>query len=297
MENIIKSAPETLYEKLNDIISNLDSKTEGSLKSRLIGVLRSSLRDPIRISDLLPSIYNFMFDINSDYVRDEGIKYANYIMDNHPQLVTQTLVDIIKVFLNVEIVRVDPFKDSCKVGLIASVYQQSFGGRPWNEGFKCPICEKSYPITYEEKTCPHCPQQVLLVEYWPTGQIISDFYKEMQKTSSLSLVAEKEKEVVGFAWGYGVSVNEDLENHLEASGLCDIAKGDFFYLDEVAILPNWQGKGIGSKLLSQIFKEQDQDRIILRTLKNSVMHVLIEKMKGRIILPISRNRVIMQLDL
>jgi len=62
-------------------------------------------------------------------------------------------------------------------------------------------------------------------------------------------------------------------------------------------LPPFQNKGIGKKLIQRIFMEQNQSNILLRTLNGSRMFQIIQKMDGKPALLISRDRVIMTLDL
>lgn len=183
---------------------------------------------------------------------------------------------------------------------IASVYKTTFGSEPWNEGWVCPSCQTIFPLAHPAENCPACASQgnsILLREYWPLPKIVSDFQTEMAKPKSLCLVAVSGTEIVGFAWGYEIIVDPETDRYLEAPGLHQIASGAYFYLDEAAILPPYQGQGIGSKIIRRIFAEQEQNSILLRTLKNSRMFRIIQKMDGRPTLSISRDRVIMTLDL
>ena len=50
-----------------------------------------------------------------------------------------------------EIIKINPFEQPQMVEAIASVYQQSFGGEPWNEGYLCPVCEKVFARTLSIK--------------------------------------------------------------------------------------------------------------------------------------------------
>ena len=100
IENIIKERPDDFYDKVLRIILNLDSKKEQALKTSLIDILRESLKDTINISQLLPSIHSFIHDIDSETVRDSGMKYLVHIIEKHPQIVTQTFIDTVKIFLN-----------------------------------------------------------------------------------------------------------------------------------------------------------------------------------------------------
>lgn len=197
-----------------------------------------------------------------------------------------------------KMIKINPFEQSEMVEAIAAVYQQSFGGEPWNEGYLCPLCKKVFARIPRVKVCPACVEQsqtVLVVEHWPIGRIISDFYGEMKKLDSVCVVAQLDEGVIGFAWGYRVSANPDLDAHVDAPNLHQSLQGDFFYLDECALVPACQGKGIGKLLVRQIFQEQRQGQILLRTMDNSRMCNLIKHMGGKTVQSISRGRVIMKL--
>lgn len=101
IQNLIsKEVPSDGYNKILDIIFNLKSSSDGSLKSKLIEVIRKSVKEPICLAELLPAIHGFLLDIDSNDVRYEAINFVNYIMNEHDQLITQTLIDLIKVFLS-----------------------------------------------------------------------------------------------------------------------------------------------------------------------------------------------------
>lgn len=197
-----------------------------------------------------------------------------------------------------KIIKIDPFRQPEMVQAVAIAYQQSFGGEPWNEGYLCPVCEKVFSRTLNIKMCSICARQsetVLVVEYWPISKIISDFYREMKKPYPICVVTQSNEEVIGFAWGYRVSVNPALDEHLDAPNLHPALCGDFFYLDECAVVPFYQGKGIGKLLVDYIVRKQQQEQVILRTMDNSRMFRIIKKMGGETIQNISRGRVIMKL--
>ncbi len=198
----------------------------------------------------------------------------------------------------IKIKKIKPFSQPEIVEAIASVYQQSFGGEPWNEGHLCPVCGKVFPSTYDAKTCSACAEQsklVLLVEYWPTSKVVSDFYCEMKKPEPICVISQIDDQVIGFAWGYRLSVNPEFDSRLDAPDLHKSLEGDFFYLDECALVPSHQGRGIGKMLVNRIFREQRQKRALLRTMNNSRMFNLIKHMGGETIQYISRGRVIMKL--
>lgn len=198
----------------------------------------------------------------------------------------------------IKIIRINPFEQPATVKAIALVYQQSFGGKPWNEGYLCPLCESVFARPSTFKTCPTCAEKsesILIVEYWPMSKIISDFYHEMKRKDSICVIARLDKKIIGFAWGHQISADQNLDNHLDAPELHRSLRGDFFYLDECALAPSHQGRGVGRLLVNQIFHEQQQGRVLLRTMNNSQMCNLIKNMGGKIIQHISRDRIIMQL--
>ncbi|MBL7058251.1 GNAT family N-acetyltransferase [Patescibacteria group bacterium] len=117
----------------------------------------------------------------------------------------------------------------------------------------------------------------------------------MMKPDPVCVIAQSDEGVVGFAWGYQVSASPELDEHLDAPNLHRSLNGDFFYLDECALVPAYQGKGIGKLLVSHIFCEQQQGQILLRTMSDSRMYNLIKHMKGETVQHISRERVIMKL--
>src|SRR5680860_292513 len=99
-----------------------------------------------------------------------------------------------------EVKIIKPFKDAKTVTQIAIVYQQAFGNAPWNEGYKCPICETVVPLNYFNLVCPVCSKKsnfIAMIEYWPISKVISDFYAEMAKPKSFCLTIE-DKKVLGF---------------------------------------------------------------------------------------------------
>jgi ribosomal protein S18 acetylase RimI-like enzyme len=192
-----------------------------------------------------------------------------------------------------------PLQDIEEVESIVSIYVHAFGNEPWNEGFICPICRTTFPISHPHEHCAECEKKskhILLAEYWPRSTVLADFYREMAKPEPICIVA-KASATVGFAWGYRVTVNKELSTKLEAPDLYQRIEGDFFYLDECAIAPSHQGRGIGKALVHGLLRAQNQDRILLRTLMHSRMHALITHMDGTEIVRISRNRVMMTLEI
>ena len=199
-----------------------------------------------------------------------------------------------------KIENIQPFVQSVTVQNIVHAYQIIFGGDPWNEGFQCPICKIEVPLSFKSNLCPKCyksGKHIVLVESWPTSKVTSDFYHEMSKPEALCLIAKVQNKLVGFAWGYKIQISPDIDEHLDAPGVHKIVKGEFFYLDEVAVIPEYQFKGIGKRLTKEIFSFQKHKIILLRTLADSPMFRLVKNIGGRVLLNISKNRVIMSLEI
>lgn len=163
-----------------------------------------------------------------------------------------------------EIKKINPQADGDKVQTIAEIYQKTFGEAPWNET-------------------------------WLIATVLKDFYCEMKKPGSVCLIACEGDKIIGFAWGYDMTSSIESDYHLQANGLNTICPQTFFYLDEVAVSSEFQSRGIGKKLVAEIIREQGNKAILLRTLSGSQMHALTASMGGKVIMPVSKNRIIVQL--
>lgn len=161
-----------------------------------------------------------------------------------------------------QIVKVQPFNPVFRgtVEEIVSVYQDAFSGPPWGQT-------------------------------WSKEQVLKDFFAEMLKSRPLCLVARAERQVLGFAWGYDIRISKEVEEKLEAPGLCQHVEGNLHYLDELAVMQENQGKGIGKTLLQEYLKQRP-GRVLLRTKQNSVMHALTKKAGGLDLQCITEDRVI-----
>jgi GNAT superfamily N-acetyltransferase len=184
---------------------------------------------------------------------------------------------------------INPFKDTATVSGILHAYQHAFGHAPWNEGFTCTACTSTYPLSHLEKHCARCGG--LLKEYWPEDRILHDFNTEMRNPGSTCIVAEEHTSVIGFAWGYGLTINQGTSDKLDAPNLHTLLSGNLFYLDEIAVLPVYQGKGIGRKLMEKITPRDKP--ALLRTLRKSPMQRLASSLGWSDTMSISKDRVIM----
>lgn len=180
---------------------------------------------------------------------------------------------------------------------IARAYRQIFGDEPWDEGYRCLTCEAIFPLRGTFVLCPQCEERgetAELVDYWPEEKVASDFCLEMSKPGSRCLVARDGDDLVGFAWGYQLAVNDELDGKLEAPGLASLLpSGTFFYCDETGVIKSYRNQGVGTKLARSLFS--GQERVLLRTLADSTMFRIVKRLGGGVVSRITRNRVIMRL--
>jgi GNAT superfamily N-acetyltransferase len=201
--------------------------------------------------------------------------------------------------MNISIQKIEPFSDPESVRGIVASYQRTFGGEPWNEGYVCPVCGSAYPLSETSALCPSCTARgnsTLLVEYWPASKVTSDFYREMMKPEPLCLVAKDGDKIVGFIWGYRIVVDEHIDDYLESPGLSRLISGEFFYLDDAAVIPEYQFRGIGKRLVAYMLQTQPQKNILARTLDQSRMFRILTDFNGRTVIRITRDRVIMAIS-
>jgi len=197
--------------------------------------------------------------------------------------------------------KIEPLTEPEVVLAVADIYRKSFAGAPWFEGYICPVCRTVVPLEHENKLCSHCIKEgksILLIERWPLRNVINDLYSEMTKPDAVCTIAtDSTGKIIGFAWGYRIEVDEEMASHLEAPELhIRTGRGPFFYLDEVALLPDCQAKGIGKILTRYTYDHQPYGHILLRTKKDSRMHHLTLGSGGFVIQEISDDRVIMGLS-
>jgi ribosomal protein S18 acetylase RimI-like enzyme len=167
---------------------------------------------------------------------------------------------------NICIVKLDSAFQGVRILEMATVYQEVFGGEPWNE-------------------------------FWPIDQIVSDFKTEMLKTDAVCYLALEQDKIVGFTWGYKRLVNEKIDEELESPGLADvIIWRNYFYIDEVAVLSAYRGQGVGRNLVINLCRNSGFLPILLRTKNNSAAYNMFIGLGGKVVLNISRERVIMVIN-
>jgi len=87
------------YQLVLEILKSLELPREEKLKGNLISLLREAIKDPEQLALLLPNLYNWMLEINSENIRLEAFDFLNALLKEYDGLITHTLIDLIKVFL------------------------------------------------------------------------------------------------------------------------------------------------------------------------------------------------------
>ena len=155
---------------------------------------------------------------------------------------------------NISLVRYSPTNSDHKLTLqLVECYRDVFASGPWHEWFKCPICQKYWGKKDEEVLTSlrfrHC--NVLLVDFWPKKQVISDLYHEITPEASCWL-AVNNNAVVGFCWGYPISIT-DLETKLGVSFSDTLKCGateKAAYQDEVGVIFAYRGHKIAKTMIT-----------------------------------------------
>ena len=101
IQNLIaQNTPLNCHITVLKIINNIESTKDGFLKSKLISLLNGSIKETIYLAEILPSLHGYLLDINSSDIRIEAIKFLKHIIEKHDQLITQTLIELVKTFLD-----------------------------------------------------------------------------------------------------------------------------------------------------------------------------------------------------
>jgi hypothetical protein len=105
-KHLVALDPDRYNPQILTAIQNLSSKKDALLKCQLIDLLKDSVKDPVILSKMLPDIYNFLFDTESEEVREMGVRFASHILEKFPDIVTRNLLETLKIFLKDQVVGV-----------------------------------------------------------------------------------------------------------------------------------------------------------------------------------------------
>ncbi len=151
----------------------------------------------------------------------------------------------------VSLIRYSPdSNDSLLTAKLVECYRGVFADEPWNEWLKCQRCQKFWGTRDSGLLAAtkfrHCDEP--LVDFWPRDQVVADIYHEITPKSSCWLAVSGDI-VVGFCWGYPITV-PDLEEKLGISLNSNLGtNGLIAYQDEVGVAASHRGKKIAKAMV------------------------------------------------
>ncbi|TVT36911.1 hypothetical protein FNT36_23870 [Hymenobacter setariae] len=102
VRQVLRADTTTLHLTVLQVLRGLASETQGFTKSRLLGLLRDALPDPVRTAAVVPAIYTYLFETadTTGNLRREAVRYVEYLLTEQPACVTTTLLEAVKTLLN-----------------------------------------------------------------------------------------------------------------------------------------------------------------------------------------------------
>lgn len=178
---------------------------------------------------------------------------------------------------------------------VAKLYGGVFAEWPWEERTKCAVCgnfSASSPEQRMQCTNPGCAG-FFTEEAYPMDETVSYIRKEIQKPQAVALAEVKMEDVrmtledvLAFGWGFASDAQSFAKDKYATEEMRSLLKdllvraGTFFYVSEVGVKPETQGKGLGTKMTKRIVSQGQtmQETIVLRTNESSPMRTIAEKM-------------------
>ena len=112
-------------------------------------------------------------------------------------------------------------------------------------------------------------------DFWVPGKVVEDIMSQMNKSDSKFFLACSpafpDPEVVGFTWGYRVTVEEMRE--ICASDQMDMLFSDgkaVFYIDELGVALSHRKKGLGKKLSGLLLDSLNPGKLHRITLRTDI---------------------------
>lgn len=101
LKNLLKHNQVQLYEKLIDIIRNIDEGDTNStqLKLFLIEIIRDGIEDSILLTNVLPDIHNWLLDFKNIPLRTQAFRFLEKLLSNNFQIVPQTIFSLLEIFV------------------------------------------------------------------------------------------------------------------------------------------------------------------------------------------------------
>jgi ribosomal protein S18 acetylase RimI-like enzyme len=154
---------------------------------------------------------------------------------------------------------------------LVEVYQSAFAEPPWDEYMRCNFCGINYGVLESQQStenCKKCESPLQLVPFWSVEDIRADLDFASSQPAATGLVAEVDKKLIGFIWGYRLPFNK-------FPFLREKVSNDAIYVDDIAVRGDCRLKGIGKSLcvsfLSEVFSPAiNSSESVLRTDRRNV---------------------------
>jgi ribosomal protein S18 acetylase RimI-like enzyme len=167
---------------------------------------------------------------------------------------------------------------------------------PWDEHRRCPSCpegKNNFGLSFDGNHCPKC--ESVLVPFWEVDKVKKDIRQQLGREQSRGFLAFADDQIVGFTWGYPVTMNTvivindlDLQVPDEASILARHRMGirythNLGYIDEVGLIPEFRKQGIARRLTLALLTHFDYEcltTVLLRTDERATRAVILYEKLG-----------------
>ncbi|MBD3249083.1 GNAT family N-acetyltransferase, partial [Candidatus Woesearchaeota archaeon] len=158
---------------------------------------------------------------------------------------------------------------------LRTLYRSIFEAHPWHEEMECTGCESTYArlenlygcdclkindklYAIKDGNCEVCNEDISqsLVPMWPDNVVDEEIRADQGKKGYFSQQGNLDGKVASFIWGYDLpKINESGKKFEEISERLkniDINPEKCFYHSELGVSPDYQKKGIGTKMLKSL---------------------------------------------
>ncbi|MCX6790444.1 MAG: hypothetical protein NTV60_02860 [Candidatus Kaiserbacteria bacterium] len=104
---------------------------------------------------------------------------------------------------------------------------------------------------------------------------------------AICIVQLKKEKLIGFAWGYKIPADQELESF--GIKTRRILEGDYFFIERIFIEPHSDWPDTGRKLIEQILSIQTCREVLLRVKRPCPAFELVSEMGGMVVWPILRG--------
>lgn len=172
---------------------------------------------------------------------------------------------------------------------ITSIYARAFAAPPWNEAY-VDKDGKYYGLEFTSRV-----DQLRLKPAYPQNQVYQYLTQELSQSHPILIVAEKSGSLLGFCWGFTISISQLVDTKYQSISSQDRSKlvrainhhtgraDQIFYFSECAVDPKYQNQGIGTLLVTSLYQHHPQNfDFLVRTHHQSPMVHIVENLDHRI---------------